>query len=339
MSKADKNNIAKISDALDSSKSLVIIQADNPDGDSISSALALEDILSEQGKKVHLYCGVDIPSYLRYLPGWDRISKDIPSQFDLSIIVDAGNEILLEHLAGSKQKSSIITKPTLIIDHHHTPIDIAWAKLRYAEEAVSTTALIYDLAKKLGWDMNLVSREFIAIGILSDSLGLTNEATSAHSLRIMAELVEGGVNLAKLENNRRSTMNRSQELVHYKGRLLQRVEYHYDGKIATLSIPWEEIEKYSPEYNPSMLAIDDMRLTTNVAIAICFKNYPDGKVTGKIRCNWGSPIGAKLAERFGGGGHPYAAGFKVNDKPFDELKAEVIKSAAEALEELEKVAE
>lgn len=332
MSKTDE--LTKISKIISDAQKIVIIQADNPDGDSVSSALALEEILSDQGKQVFMYCGVDIPTYLRYLPGWDRISRDLPNDFDASVIVDAGNELLFEQLDITKQKGPLKTRPSILIDHHASDSDLSWISTAYCQNTISTTQLIYDLSKHFKWPLNPNAKELIVVGILSDSLGLTTESTSAHSLRTVADLVDGGVSLAKLENARRSTMNRSPQLVHYKGQLLQRVEYHENDRVATLTIPWEEIETYSPLYNPSMLAIDDMRLTTNTAVAICFKLYPDGKITGKIRCNWGFPIGDKLAECFGGGGHPYASGFKLTNRKIDELKNEVIAKASQLLEDL-----
>src|ERR1700724_3191609 len=68
---------------------VLIVQPDNPDADSLGSALALEHLLGDMEKRVSLYCGMDIPGYLHYLEGWDRVSKDPPKQFDASIIVDA----------------------------------------------------------------------------------------------------------------------------------------------------------------------------------------------------------------------------------------------------------
>jgi phosphoesterase RecJ-like protein len=113
------------------------------------------------------------------------------------------------------------------------------------------------------------------------------------------------------------------------------VEFHHDERIATLTIPWEEIERYSPLYNPPMLVIDDMRLGKNTQVAICFKLYKDGKVTAKIRCNYGSAIADKLAEHFGGGGHPYASGFKITDgRSYDDIKSECINLAAKLLDEM-----
>src|SRR5688572_3733202 len=80
----------QIREILDAARRVVVLQADNPDGDSLGSALALEQILGDMGKEPVLYCGVDIPAYLRYLQGWDRVVKDLPSQFDAAIIVDTG---------------------------------------------------------------------------------------------------------------------------------------------------------------------------------------------------------------------------------------------------------
>lgn len=333
----DQDKLQQVQQIAQDAKNILIIQADNPDGDSLSSTLALEEILADLGKQVSMYCGVDIPDYLRYLNGWDRISKELPGNFDAAILVDAGNEVLLEQLGLTKQKAVVKAKPVVIIDHHSTKTDIAWAKVDLSQPAVSTTELIYQLATELGWQINLRAKELLAVGMLSDSLGLSSEATSSKSLRIMSELVEGGVNLAKLESARRATLKRPPELVHYKGRLLERVEYLDNDRIAIVTIPWEEIEKYSPLYNPSILVIDDMRLALNTAIAISFKLYEHGRITGKIRCNFGYPIGNKLAEEFGGGGHPYAAGFKVTDRPFEELKTAVVQRASQLLDELDEV--
>ena len=77
----------KIREIIEDAKTIVVIQADNPDIDSLASALALESILSALGKDVNLYCGVDPPSYLHYLPGWGRVSKDMPKQFDAAFIL------------------------------------------------------------------------------------------------------------------------------------------------------------------------------------------------------------------------------------------------------------
>ncbi len=324
-----------ISNILEGAKQILIIQANNPDGDSLASSLALEQILHDLGKEPHMYCGMGIPTYLRYLPGWDRVEKDIPNSFDASIIVDCSSRSLLESADKSGQLSWVASKPTIIIDHHDAPNTIDFAKtVLNRPDAVSTGEVIYELAKQLGWELASNALDMIAISILADSLGLMSQGTSARSIHIIAELVEKGVNLAELDNARRELMRKSVDLVRYKADLLNRIEYHNNNRIATVDIPWNEIEKYSNAYNPSMLVIDDMRLTEGTEVAIAFKEYRDKKVTAKIRANYGHPVAGKLAEHLGGGGHPYAAGFKILDgRPLSDIKSECIKLANELLDQ------
>jgi phosphoesterase RecJ-like protein len=324
---------AQIAELIKNAHKIIIMQADNPDGDSLGSALALEAILGDMGKEPWLYCGVNIPTYLQYIPGWDRVTAELPNSFDLSIIVDTSADSLFEALAKSGSRSTIASKPCIVIDHHDVESTIDYATVLCNQTAVSATEVIYELAQQLNWPLNLEAKKVIASGIMSDSMGLTSSGTSHRSIHIVGELVEAGVSLAELEHARRQLMGKSPELVAYKGRLLQRIEYFDNNRIATITIPWEEIETYSHDYNPSMLVIEDMRGTTDVQVAIAFKVYKDGKITGKIRCNYGTAIAGKLAEHFGGGGHPYASGFKIqNGRPFDEVKSECIKLATELLD-------
>lgn len=326
----------QIKQFIESAQKIVIVQADNPDGDSLASSLALEHILGDMGKEPVLYCGVAVPSYLRYMDGWDRVVNELPSDFDASIIVDTGSLLLLETLEKSGKLSWLASKPCLVLDHHQTESTITFASITHAPTAVATGEVIYELADKLDWPLNLQAQEFIAIAIMSDSLGLISEGASARSIHIIAELVDHGVSLARLETARRAMQKKSPELLDYKGKLLQHIEYHTDQRIAIVTIPWPEIEKYSHLYNPSMLVIDDMRMVEHVGLAVAFKLYPDGRITGKIRANYGCNIADKLAEHFGGGGHVYASGFRVTDgRSIDEVKAALISKATELLATLD----
>lgn len=328
---------AQINELIGAAQNIVILQADNPDGDSLGSALALEQILGDMGKDPYLYCGVHIPDYLHHMPGWDRVSNELPDQFDLSIIVDTSANSLFEALNKTSDRSKMNHKPCVVLDHHAVEPDIPYATVILCPPAVATGEVIYELAGQVGWSLNVTAKDMIALSIMSDSLGLTSEGTSGRSIHIVAELVEAGVSIAALENARRELMRKSPELIRYKGELLQRIEYYAEGRIALIHIPWQEIERYSHAYNPSMLVIDDMRLTAGVDVAIAFKTYNDGKITAKIRCNYGKTIAADLAKHFGGGGHPYASGYKIqNGKSYDEVKKETVALAAQLLADLPK---
>jgi phosphoesterase RecJ-like protein len=314
---------------------IAVLQADNPDGDSLGCSLAMEAIFSEMGKKVSLACGVDIPQHLRYLEGWSRVQKEIPKDCDLVLLVDANSESLLLSLQKSGELSWLKTKTVIVLDHHTESDGLSFATQTIVRPTVSVGELIYDLAKEYDWNLPLDAMNMLAVSIMSDSLGLTSEGTTSHSIRVIADLVDSGVSLAELEQSRRDLMRKERELLPYKGELLERVEYDISGRIAVVAIPQKEIDQFSPLYNPSMLVIDEMRMVVGVDVAIVFKEYSDGRVTAKIRCNHGKGIAADLARYFGGGGHPYASGFKISDgRDFNSIKVACIDAANRLLDQL-----
>lgn len=330
------SNTEEIQKIITEANRIVILQADNPDGDSLASALALEQILGDLGKEPVLYCAVDMPSYLRYLEGWDRVQKDIPNQFDASIVVDASTITLFEKLSMSGQQGWLGAKPCIVLDHHESVdklLPFATVTVNDHNKA-STGDLIYGLAKLFGWPMNHKTKEYIMTSILGDTQGLTNQLASADTYRVMADLIDGGVNRPMLEELRREYNKMPPDIFKYKSELIRRTQFAADNKISFVSIPQSEINKFSPLYNPAPLIQTDMLQTSGVQIAIVFKEYSDGHLTAAIRCNPGAGIGAMLAESFGGGGHPFASGFKVSNKPFDEVKSECIKKAAELINTL-----
>lgn len=317
---------------------IVIIQADNPDGDSLGSALALEELLGNAGKDVQLYCGVTIPEYLRYLEGWDRVIDTMPKSFDASIIVDASTYTLLEKLDISGELAWVKAKPCIVLDHHATverPIDFAAVSI-IDSKAASTGQMIFDLAKDLHWAMTERAGTCIMTSILGDTQGLTNELTGAHTYRVMAELTDIGVSRPALEEARREYGKMAEKIYRYKGALIERTEFVLDGKVAMLRIPQQEINEYSPLYNPAPLIQSDMLQTKGVAMAIVIKTYDDGRITAAIRSSNGFPLAGKLAESLGGGGHEYAAGFKVTDgRDYDTIKQHCLETVTELLHTLE----
>ena len=330
----DNKNLP-LTQALTAAARITVIQAENPDGDSLGSALALEEILGDAGKEVSLYCPVDIPKYLRYALGWDRVTDQYDFSSELVIIVDTASKTLLEKALTPEVLSHIKKHPVYIIDHHHTLSDLPFDHEIISEsKAVATAEVIYNLAHANKWAINPQAAEQLLLAVLSDSLGLTSEGTTSDGVRIVADLFDLGASISEIEARRREFMKKTPEILHYKGVLLQRVEYHLDGRLATVHVPWEEIEKYSDKYNPGALVIDDMRLVEGVKVAVVLKTYPDGRLTGKIRVNPEAKVAETVAGFFGGGGHVYAAGFRVYES-IDKIMPELIGATDKALTEYE----
>ena len=196
----------------------------------------------------------------------------------------------------------------------------------------STGELIFDIAKSLDWPLSIKTLEFLMNALLADTQGLSNSLTTADTYRVMAYMIESGVNRSALEEARRKQTKMSQSIFKYKASLITRTEFYADGQLAYVSLPQSEINEYSPSYNPPALIQPDMLQTEGVGICVVLKHYADGHVTASIRCNTNFPIAAKLAEQFGGGGHDYAAGFKLTDNQEpEEIKRKIISATIDLL--------
>ena len=308
---------------------IIIIQAENPDGDSLGSSLALEEVLGDIGKQVVLYCPVEIPKYMRYIKGWDRVVGEFDTSADLAIIVDTAADVLLTKVLETRGvRHYLESHPVLVIDHHITESNLSFDHTLLSADAVATSEIIYDMAIDAGWAVNPQAAENMLVAILSDSLGLSTQNVTPNAYFVAGKLTELGAKVATIEDRRREFMKKSPEILAYKGELIGRIEYLLGGRLAVVHIPWEDIQKYSDQYNPSVLVLDEMRLVEGVEIGVAVKTYPDGKVTGKLRAN--APIADQIAGFFGGGGHKYAAGFRAYES-YDTIISELVSATDKVL--------
>ncbi|NLA42550.1 hypothetical protein GX865_00090 [Candidatus Saccharibacteria bacterium] len=316
---------------IEESKKVIIIQAENPDGDSLGSSLALEEILGDLGKETVLYCPVEIPKYMRYITGWDRVISDFDTSADLAIIVDTTAEILMSKVLETPgARHYLETHKVLVIDHHmDSEPTLSFDHSLLLDDGVSSSQVIHRLAEKSKWKINQSAATSMLAALLSDTLGLTTQNVDSIAYETASKLSALGASPSEIEESRREFMKKSAEILTYKGLLISRIEYYLEGKLAVIKIPFEEIEAYSDQYNPSVLVLDEMRLVTGVELAVAIKTYPDGKLTGKLRGN--SPIAADVAGFFGGGGHKYAAGFRIYETE-DEVIRELITATQKALD-------
>ena len=95
---------------------ILLASHSDPDGDAVSSLLALGLALSKLNKKTTLYNASPIPAVYRFLPSVERIVNQIKraKDYDAALILDCGD------LSRVGQASTLVNKiPVIInIDHH-----------------------------------------------------------------------------------------------------------------------------------------------------------------------------------------------------------------------------
>lgn len=264
-----------------------------------------------------MYSYKEPEAYLRWLEGWDRVSQDMPKHFDAVILVDTGAPALIKS-ALEHHFTALTSKPFAIIDHHTSRQAFGFdIELEIVEEAVAAAELITRLATQLKWPINDRAASKLASAILADSLGLTTSGTTADSVEAMAVLTRHGANLHDLYKTKREATALLPELLHLKGRLLQSVEFHVDGRLAVAEINPDTVAKYKDITEPYTLILSEMQWTKGVELVAVFKNY-GSKINVPLRSTTGAA--GPIAEKFGGGGHPNAAAYRCKSP---DIRAEI----------------
>ena len=298
----------EIKQLIDDASTVLILQPDNPDGDSMGSALGLEELLGDLGKKPLMYSYKPSEDYLHLNEGWDRVSQTFPKSFDLTILVDTASPSLLVNTL-EKHGAALASKPALVIDHHMSRSELGFITHELIDpEAASTGEQIVQLAEALDWHINQRAATKLASAIISDSLNLTIPMTGFTTVNSLAICVKNGANLSDMNTKKRDFNALTPELLTLKAKLLSQVEYAFDGRLAVIGIDAQTMEDYKDKHDPCDLIIWEMQWVKGVEVAAVFKHYKT-----KIKCSMRArrPIAGKLAVAFDGGGHDRAAAFRA----------------------------
>lgn len=300
--------------------SILVLQPDSPDGDSLGSALGLEEILGDLKKTVYMYSYKEPEPYLRGLEGWDRVSQNFPKSFDLTILVDTGAPALIKSVL-EHHHSDLTKHPFVVIDHHTSRLPFGFETIDIVESAAAASEVITQICQDLKWPINDRAATKLATALLSDSLNLTTPDSTAHSVEMLAILVRNGANLYEMYAAKKETTALNADLLRLKGKLLTQVQFLADGELAVLELTPDIVAAYKDQYEPYTLVLTEMQWVRGVRLAAVFKNYGT-KINVPLRSKEG--LAGPVAESFGGGGHLNAAAYRC--------KTTNVSSEIEALE-------
>lgn len=329
------DSITKLGELVDEAKTIVVLQPEKPDTDSLTSSLALEQILGDLGKEMMMYCQDELPRYIAYFNGADRVSDAFPDQFDLAIIVDTGSAAQMSRTL-EKYLGRLMKKPVALIDHHANRDTLPMNPHEVIDpKTTSTCEMVFTIAKQLGWKVNAEAANLLVPGIIADTRNLSIPTVTPESFRAVAELMELGADVAASHEAYRKADQLSMELLQLKGRLLSRVTTHAEGKIACAIVTPTELKQYAELHDPSDLVIYDMQWAAGVEVAVVIRHYGGQSNKIKISTRAQMPVAAKACQDFGGGGHDRAAGCQFNDTPVEEVKTKFIAALTKHIQDYE----
>ena len=303
----------KINKKLEKSKNILISAHENPDADAFGSVLALNLVLKKMGFNPFLYISGFLGGSLNFLPDFFKIkgvfSKDL--DFDVLFGLDYGSfhrlNIPEEYFPKGFSEDDIIT-----IDHHK---GVHKGKIGVIDlESSSACEIIYDWLRNVpppGVKINKDIAECLLTGIVADTGGFSHISTSSKTLESASFLLSKGASLSKIANCVLSSKSIFQkESSEIFGKVLSRMEVISDYGIAYSYLSFDDLRKNFSSFDlngiPSLLCKES---TCNFALFLV--EYEKGKIKGSLRSE---PFKGKrvdsIARELGGGGHPYASGFK-----------------------------
>lgn len=304
---------SKAKQLIHNSHYILIVTHINPDADTISCALALSNYCFENKIKHKVFNKQGTPKFsLNYLNRFDKITNQLPKFYDLAIYVDCGDinradiNLELEH-------------KLINIDHHKS--NNSFGDLNFVDATKASTAeVLYDFFIKNNMDISKNSAICLYTGIYDDSLAFSTPRTNSRTFEIVSDLVNKGIDVSYIA----SKLNQRESLAKYRllPKILDSLELHSEGYIATIYVKPEWIEQTGALYTDCEDAVDIVLNIAVVQIAIFFR-VSNGLTRVSLRSKQDDV--SIIAERFNGGGHKNAAGCRINTTDVLEAKNILLK--------------
>lgn len=285
----------------------------NADGDGLGSEVALAVYLQQLGKEAYIFNHSQIPSSYEFLDPFGDIQLfeaarhgDIVRQCDAVFILD------ISHWQRLKQFGEFVRPlpiPKVCIDHH--PTDEAFVDLDVVEPTSSSTGeLIFELLQGLQARIDGRIAEALYTAVMTDTGSFRYSNTNAHSHRVAAQLLEAGVRPHLIYQQVYENMPAAR--MRLLARILDSLQFENNGQIVWFVIKQQDLQLSGASYKDTEGFVDVPRSIKGVEISIMFYETPDDKVKASFRSK-GKYVINGLANRFGGGGHPFAAGALIEE--------------------------
>lgn len=277
------------------------------DGDDLGSVLAMVEVLKSMGKHAVPAAVGGVPPSLKFLPGQHAVIDNFhDDNFDAIILSGCSSP---ERTGMDEVIKS--TLPVLNIDHH--PDNSLYGAVNVVDPTKSSVAeLVYDFIKFLGQPVTPEISKDLLTGIFTDTGSFIHSNTSAETLKVAGELVEGG---ARTDSIHASTYTKDLSSMKAWAIAMENTKVDEKNKIVLSVLSGEDIGNIGDVNDDTFGGfVNFLQTVPNTKLAIFI--YQDGEyVKGSIRSDTDRGFNvSKLAKFFGGGGHVLASGFSVKGK-------------------------
>lgn len=320
------HDIQAIESLLATPKKIAIIPHRNPDGDAMGSTLALYHFLSKNNHQTTVISPNEFPDFLAWLPGSETVQIFEKNKENCTQILEQADIVFTLdfnafHRVGEMEKVLEVLDTTFImIDHHQKPDD--YATYMYSDTSFgSTCEMVYNfisfLDKKDQIDKTIGT--CIYTGILTDSGSFRFPNTTGNTHRIVAELIDLGVENTAIPNLLFD--NSSYHRLQLLGKALQNLKVIPEHKTSYTTLTQAELNSFNYVKGDTEgivnygLSIKGIQFT-----AIFIENADENIIKISFRSQGEFDVNEFARSYFNGGGHRNAAGGKSEVSMEDTIK-------------------
>lgn len=320
----------EIAERLRAGHRFLVTTHEGPDGDALGSLLGMHHLLRALGKDSVMFVAATefpLPIEYRFLP-LEEVFHELPVDMAdrVTIYVDCGNQ--------DRASSKVVEQAageSINIDHHHDNTHFADYNL-VDPEASCTAEIVFDLARLLEVPISPEMASALYVGIVTDTGKFMYGNTSARTHRIVAELIEAGVDVD--DTYRRLYEHVPIEKLCLLARAMNRVVLVCDQRLALAYITEDDYRETGADEGMTEGIIDHLRSIEGTLVAALVRDVGGRRRAARkvsLRATGEEVDVSAIARSHGGGGHIRAAGFST-DLEFEHL-TEVI--CAELISQLE----
>jgi phosphoesterase RecJ-like protein len=307
------NWLDEIRHQLETAQRILVVSHVRPDGDAVGSLIGWGLSLQASGKYVQMILSDGVPAGYRHLTGTEQVRLKPDGRFDWVVVLDCSD---LKRTGNALNGNP---GPDLNVDHHITNLNFARINL-VVPTAVATSEILAGLIESLGLPMPQPVAAALLTGLITDTIGFRTSNMTPKALRLAADLMEKGGDLAELYQQ--ALVKRSFEATRFWAAGLNQLEKDDRLIWATLTMANRKAAGYSGRDDADLINVLSSIEDTDIAVIFVEQN------NGGVKVSWRAQPGfdiSKLAMQFGGGGHPAASGAEIPGS-LDKVRTAVLEA-------------
>jgi phosphoesterase RecJ-like protein len=287
-----------------------------PDGDALGSMLALHHLCRAQGKPSVASWSepFTVAPHYEYLPGLDIATKplDFPAAPDVMVTFDCGSIDRLGDLAPAARAAGEL----IVLDHHRS--NDRYGTINVVEpDAAATAVLVREVALRLDWPLTRDAAICLYTGLVTDTGRFQYSNTTPEVFALAEELSRFDLPIAEM--TRQLFEQNRFDYLQLVAACLGRAQLDRDLRFAATWVTEDDLRRYGVVMEETEGLIDLVRRAAEAEVSCVLKETPEG-IRVSLRAVSETDVGA-IAQRFGGGGHRFAAGFTAPGSVWQVLEA------------------